>query len=155
MAFAAGYDVVVDRLDEELRTASRPTRELFGKVIAGICTRIPVLVKAGKSAGIERLIESGAWADGALALIELELPMWKVRRLVHEGDEWFCSLSRQPNLPVELDDSIDVSHEVLALAILRAFIEARLRNNLSPQRTVTAPDLSSVPANAICCDNFA
>jgi hypothetical protein len=154
MAVAADYDVIADRLDEELRTTPRPTRELFAKVVAGVCTRIPSLVKAGKSVGIERLIESGAWADSALALLELELPMWKVRRLVHESGEWFCSLSRQPNLPVELDDSIDVSHEVLALAILRAFIEARRRNNVSPLRAVTVPDLSSMPVGTICCDNF-
>jgi hypothetical protein len=121
MAFAADQEVLFDRLDDELRSASQPTPELFAKVIASVCTRIPVLASSGKTIGIGRLIESGAWTDSALALVEFELPMWKVRRLVYEDGEWFCSLSQQPNLPLELDDGVDASHDVLALAILRAF----------------------------------
>ena len=59
-----------------------------------------------------------AWNDAALALVELELPAWKLRRLVHENGKWHCSLSRHPNLPVALDDTATASHEVLPLAIL-------------------------------------
>ncbi len=81
--------------------------------------------------------------------------MWKVRRLVYEDGEWFCSLSQQPNLPLELDDSVDASHDVLALAILRAFVEARRKTSLIRQATSRVPELLSVPAGAICCDNFA
>jgi len=154
MAFPADQEVLFDRLDEELRFASQPAPELFAKVIASVCTRIPVLASSGKTIGIGRPIESGAWTDSALALVELELPMWKVRRLVYEDGEWFCSLSQQPNLPLELDDSVDASHDVLALAILRAF-EARRKTSLIRQATSRVPELLSVPAGAICCDNFA
>jgi hypothetical protein len=164
VTFADDYEALFDRLDDELRTASRPTSALLAKVIATICSRILVLNKSGKTAGIDRLIESGAWADSALALVELELPLWKVRRIAHEGGEWFCSLSRTPNLPVEFDDSVDTSHEVLAIAVLRALVEARRRMFLGQQ---TAPNvmqendaqdgtqLVAVPAGALCCDNFA
>jgi hypothetical protein len=157
MAFTADYEVLFDRLDEELRLASQPAPDLFAKVIVSVCTRIPVLAQSGKTAGIERLIDSGAWTDSALALVGLELPMWKVRRLVHEDGEWFCSLSRRPELPVELDDSVDASHDVLALALLRAFIEARRRTSPKDQTASTSrvPQLLSVAAGAICCDNFA
>jgi hypothetical protein len=72
------------------------------------CTRLP----AGKAARIDQLIDAGAWNDAALALIELELPAWKLRRLVYEDGEWLCSLSRQPNLPLALDDTADARHEV-------------------------------------------
>jgi hypothetical protein len=155
MAFAADYEVLFDRLDEELRFARRPAPDLFAKIVVSVCTRIPVLAQSGKTAGIERLIESGAWTDSALALVELELPMWKLRRLAYEGGEWFCALSRQPNLPLDLDDGVDASHDVLALAILRAFVEVRRKTSLAGQSTSRVSPLLSVPAGAICCDNFA
>jgi hypothetical protein len=79
-----------------------------------------------------------------------------VRRLVREDGEWFCSLTRQPNVPVALDDSADASHQALPLAILGAFLEARRR--MSAVRDAAVPIVPQVrPAYgcAICCDNFA
>ena len=124
MLFDPKYEPL-DALEEQLRRAHALTRDLISNVIASACTRFPVMKRAGKAAQIEQLIEAGAWDDAALALIELELPAWKLRRLVYEDGEWLCSLSRQPNLPVALDDTADASHEVLPLAILSAFVEAR------------------------------
>jgi len=95
--------------------------------------------RAGKAARIAQLIEAGAWDDAALALIELELPAWKLRRLVYEDGEWFCALSRQPNLPVALDDTVDASHEVLSLAILSAFVEARRRASAMRETSLQVP----------------
>ncbi len=57
MAFPADQEVLFDRLDEELRFASQPAPELFAKVIASVCTRIPVLASSGKTIGIGRPIE--------------------------------------------------------------------------------------------------
>jgi hypothetical protein len=105
------------------RHAHALTPDLISNVIADACTRLPAMKRAGKAARIDQLIETGAWDDAALALIELELPAWKLRRLVYEDGEWLCSLSKQPNLPVGLDDTADASHEVLTLAILSACIE--------------------------------
>src|SRR5271169_303681 len=158
MACTADYEVLADRLDDELRAAVRPSADLFAKIIASVCSRIAILTKSGKATGIDLLIETSAWTDSALALVELELPMWKVRRLIYESGEWFCSLSQQPNLPAELDDSVDTSHAVLALAILRAFVEVRRRSGLGRQTARTVPSVQQrlvVPAGAICCDNFA
>ena len=112
MAFAADYAVLLDRLDDELLAAPEAARAIFAKIISSACSRVPVLSKSGKTARMERLIESGAWTDAAMALIESEMPGWKLRRLVCENGEWFCSLSRQPSRPGDSDDSADASHLV-------------------------------------------
>jgi hypothetical protein len=91
-----------DRLTEQLRLSPvlKPDH-LISNVIVHACARIP----AEKAARIDQLIEAGAWSDAALALVELELPAWKLRRLVYEDGQWLCSLSKQPNLPAALDDT--------------------------------------------------
>ena len=110
MAFAADFEVLFDRLGDELRAAPIPRFDLFAKVIASVCTRIPVGGMPGKATRIGRLLEAGAWTEAALAVIERELPAWKLRRIVYENGEWLCSLTRQPNLPVGLDESVDAAH---------------------------------------------
>jgi len=146
----------LDRLTARLRLAPAITSDLIADVVADACTRVQVLHKAGKAACIDRLIEAAAWSDVALALIEIELPTWKLRRLIHDDGEWFCSLTQQPDLPVEFDDTADARHDVLALAILSAFIDARRR--ISGAREIgspTVPQVGPTAATAICCDNFA
>jgi hypothetical protein len=106
--------VAHDRLGDALRLAPALGPELFNKIIDRGGTRLRVLRQSGKAFRIDRLIEAGAWTEAALALIELEIPAWKVRRLVCENGEWLCSLSRQLNVPIELDDNVEASHEVLA-----------------------------------------
>ena len=155
MTFAADYVVLLDRLDEELQAAPEAARGVFAKIIGSACSRIPVLSKSGKTARIERLIESGAWTDAAMALVESEMPGWKVRRLVYENGEWFCSLSRQPNMPADLDDSADAAHEVLPLAILRAFVEARRRSKVATDAASGVLQLQPAAGGVLCCDNFA
>jgi hypothetical protein len=121
-------------------------------VIAQACPRLPALGSPAK-ANVSRLIASGAETDAALALLELELPQWKVRRLVWEDGEWFCSLSKQPWVPLGLDDLAEASHESLPIAILLALVEARS----TPPSTsaVAAPSVRWDSGHAICCDNFA
>ena len=146
----------LDRLTEQLRLAPALTCDLISTVMAEACTRLLVLRSAGKAVRIDRLIEAGAWNDAALTLIELELPAWKLRRLICEDGQWFCSLSKQPNLPVELDETADARHEVSALAILSAFVEARRMTSAARGiRSQTVPQIRSKSGRAICCDNFA
>jgi hypothetical protein len=150
------YEDRLDRLIEQLRLAPALTADLISNVIADACTRLPVLNKAGMATRINQLIEAGAWSDAALALIELELPVWKLRRLVYEDGEWFCSLSKQPNLPVALDDTADARHEVLPLAILSAFLEARRTTSAARETSSpTVPQVRPTSGIVICCDNFA
>jgi hypothetical protein len=146
----------LDRLSEQLRLAQTVTPDLVSAVVADACVRIPALNSTGTAAvRLRRLIESCAWIEAALAVIELELPQWKLRRLLHEDGQWFCSLSRQPNLPVELDDTADAVHEVLPLAILSAFIEARRHSAAAAQiRSRSVPRVRPSSGYAVCCDDF-
>jgi hypothetical protein len=146
----------LDRLMERLRLSPALDPDLISNVVADACIRLPMLNKAGKTTRLDQLIEARAWSDAALALIELELPAWKLRRLVYEDDEWFCSLSKQPNLPVAIDDTADARHEVLPLAILSAFVEACRRTSAAREiSSPTVPQVRPTSGYAVCCDNFA
>lgn len=149
------YDGHFEGLVDQLKSATELTPNLTRHVITNTCTRLPVLMNAGKASNIERLIEVGALCDAVLALIEIELPAWSVRQLVHENGEWFCSLTRQPNLPVALDDTADANHQALPLAILGAFLEARRRmSGTRESRSPTVPQVRPTSGYSICCDNF-
>jgi hypothetical protein len=151
MLFDPKHEKPLDALEERLRRAHAVTPDLISHVIANACTRLPAV----KATRIDQLIQVGAWGDATLALIELELPAWKLRRLVYEDGEWFCALSRQPNLPVALDDTVDASHEVLSLAILSAFVEARRRASAMRETSLqTVPPVRQSSGYAICCDNL-
>jgi hypothetical protein len=157
MAFAADHELLLDRLDEEVRQAPKPALHLFAKIIGSACRHVPIINRSKKAGRIERLIDAEAWTDCALALIELDLPGWHMRRLVYEGGEWMCSLSRRLSLPLEFDETIDASHEIPALAILRAFVEARRRGGavIRPRvmnSSVTA--FQAAPGEMLNCDNF-
>jgi hypothetical protein len=138
-----------DRLFDRLHEAPGVTADLISEAIGEPSRRLPVR--------IERLIESGAWTDTALALLELELPHWQLRRLAYDDGEWHCALSRQRELPDWLDDrSVESHHADLAMAILSAFADAR-RTSASAIRTSVpatprAVDPLYEPAG---CENFA
>src|ERR1700712_4008953 len=124
-------------LGERLRNADTVTADIMSDVIGQACRRFPSLGQNEKSRRLERLLESGAWTDAALALIDLELPQWQLRRIAYDEGEWHCALSRQRELPEWLDQSAEGRHADLALAILSAFVEAK---------RISAPaDRSSVP----------
>src|ERR1700675_3132620 len=124
-------------LDERLRDAQAVTSELIAEIIGETCRRFPAAGQTGKNARIERLIGSGACTDAALSLIDLELPLWQVRRIAYDEGEWYCALSRERELPDWLDSSIEARHADLALAVLGAFVEA--------QRVSTPASRPSVP----------
>jgi len=155
MLFNPKHQDHLERLANRLRVAPALTSDLITDVVANACTRIPVLSKAGKTVRINQLIAAGAWSDAALALIELELPAWKLRRLLYEDSEWLCSLSREPKLPLALDDTADARHEVLPLALLSAFVEARRRTgDVRETSSSTVPSVRLTPGLVVCCDNF-
>jgi len=92
-----------------------------------------------KTVRLAQLIESRAWTDAALALIDLELPFWQVRRLAYDDGEWYCALSRERELPDWLDQSIEARHADLSLAILSAFVEARRVS--TPESRTSVPEV--------------
>jgi len=144
----------VDRLADQLRLTPAPTAQLVKSIIANACIRLPAMPGRNNAERLTALIEAGAWADAALAVIELELPRWKLRRLAYEDGEWICSLSRQPELPIEVDDTADGYHASAALAIWTAFLEARRRTAEGEGRTVAVPRVRARSGLAVCCDNF-
>jgi hypothetical protein len=116
----------------------------------------PPVRRTERTARIERLIKSDAWTDAALALIELELPQWQVRRIVYDDGEWHCALSRQRELPEWLDQSIEASHADLPLAILSVFVDAQRVSAPSVRTSVpTVPRGAHLLYEPVCCDNFA
>jgi hypothetical protein len=86
-------------------------------------------------------------------LIELELPQWTLRRLICDDGEWLCLLSKQPWLPLGLDEHVEASHEILSLALLIAFVDAR-RAAASAARPTTVPQLRSTADCVVSCDNY-
>jgi hypothetical protein len=144
-----------DQLDHRLHDADAMTADLISDVIGKTCRRFPSMAGTEKVAEVERLIESGAWTDAALALIELELPQWQLRRLAYDEGEWHCALSRQRELPEWLDQSIEARHTDLPLAILSAFVNARRHTAPSSKTSVPAvPRTTSPLYEPVCCDNF-
>jgi hypothetical protein len=142
-------------LNDRLREAHAVTGDLMSQVIAEMCRRFPSVGQSEKTARIEQLIQSGAWTDAALALIDLEMPQWQVRRIAYDEGEWYCALSRERELPDWLDRSIEARHADLPLAILSTFVEV--------QRIATPRSRTSVPTvrrdvnplyEPVCCDNF-
>jgi hypothetical protein len=142
-------------LGDRLRDAQAVTEELMSDVIGQACRRFPSLGQTEKTARIEQLVQSGAWTDAALAVIDLELPLWQIRRIAYDEGEWYCALSRQRELPDWLDQSIESRHADLALAILSAFVDAQ--GATSPSSRTSVPTVRR-DANAtyepILCDNF-
>jgi len=146
LAFSKHHDLRA--LDERLRDAPEVTAELVSEILAKI--RRPLSAER-----IERLVRSEAWTDAALALIDLELPQWQVRRIAYDGGEWHCALSRQRELPDWLDQPIEARHADLPLALLSAFVDARF--SPAPSNRTSVP-LVPRAVNALCepmlIDNF-
>ncbi|MGZ5811958.1 MAG: hypothetical protein ACXWKA_20110 [Xanthobacteraceae bacterium] len=148
----------LDLLAKRLRNAPAMSTDLFSEIVADVCMLRSNMNSPEAARRVDQLAAAGAWCEAALALIEIELPAWKLRRAVYEDGEWHCSLSMQPNLPIEFDETTEASHEVLALAILSAFVEVR-RQELTPPTTTRAVSTDAASSVAtgytVCCDNFA
>ena len=138
-----------DGLDDRLRDAAAVTAGLMSEVVGTASRRLPPR--------IVRLVEAGAWTDAALALLELELPQWQLRRLAYDEGEWHCALSRQRELPEWLDDrSVESHHADLSLAILSAFVDAQRKSAPRGLTSVPAAPRAANPLyEPVCCDNFA
>ncbi|GAA0004290.1 MULTISPECIES: hypothetical protein [Bradyrhizobium] len=142
-------------LSQRLHAAPAMTRPLMHDVIDYACRRIPSLGQNERTTRVMRLIDAEAWADAALALIELELPLWQVRRIAYDEGEWHCALSRERELPDWLDAAVEARHADLALALLSAFVEVRaLAVDVSRP---SVPSVRPVPDplyEPVACDNF-
>jgi hypothetical protein len=154
MSLKAKHLASLEALDSALHYAQGPTVDLFAEIIGGACSRIPLLAKAEAFDRLMYLAKIGAWTEAAFALIALELPLWRVRRLVYEDGEWLCSLSHQPNLPIALDECAEATHEVLPLTILSGFVEACRRRAAMQVSVSTVPRIQPWPEHVVCCENY-
>lgn len=142
--------------DEKLRDAPAITAKLLSDVIDETGRRVAPVRWAKNAERIAALMRSGAWTDAVLALIEVGLPQWQIRRIVYDAGEWRCALSRQRELPDWLDQSVESSHADLALAMLGAFVDAARISERSNRTSVPyAPHTTSPLYTPLCCDNFA
>ena len=141
-------------LSDRLHDANAVTPQLMSDLVATACRRFPSIGPSETTARIKDLIQLRAWTDAALALIDLELPFWKVRRIAYDEGEWYCALSRERELPDWLDRSVEARHADLALAILCAFLEARWINAPPVQTSVPVVTPSDVLFERVNPDHF-
>lgn len=128
--------------ERQVEHADRATPNIFGAVVA-TSDRVQLLKRQGKTGRLERLVTDGAWTEAALELMSLGAPEWTLGRLCRIDGEWLCTLTRHPDVPDWLDDSIERTHGSLHLALLGAVLEAlRLRDAVGPAaRQPSRPDL--------------
>ena len=155
MPFDPQREAHLRELQAHIQRAQTLTPVLAAEVITRACPRLQARHPTAK-AKLVRLIESGAFADAMLSLLELELPQWKLRRIVCKDGVWYCSMSKQLGLPADLDDMAEAQHESMPLAILGAFIEAgRHSRSASEGQRQSVPPVRLTQGYALCCDNFA
>jgi hypothetical protein len=142
-------------LGEPLRSAHAVTRSLILDIIDKACRRFPSLGQSERSMRLTHLIDAEAWADAALALIELELPLWQVRRIAYDDGEWYCALSRERELPDWLDSAVEARHSDLALALLSAFAETQVLTAEASRPSVPSVHPVADPLHEpVSCDHF-
>jgi hypothetical protein len=142
-------------LSDHLRNAPAMTRPLMLDIIEKACRRFPSLGQSERTARVMRLIDAEAWADAALALMELELPLWQVRRIAYDEGEWYCALSRERELPDWLDAAVEARHADLALALLSAFVEVQASAADMPRPSVPSVRPALEPLyEPVACDHF-
>ncbi|WP_426420090.1 hypothetical protein [Bradyrhizobium genosp. A] len=142
-------------LGDRLRNAQVMTRPLMLEIVDKACRRFPSFGQSERTARAMRLINAEAWTDAALALMELELPLWQVRRIAYDEGEWHCALSRKRELPDWLDAAVEGCHGDLAIALLSAFVEVQILAAEASRPSVPnvrpAPDPLHEP---VACENF-
>jgi hypothetical protein len=157
MLFVANQNEQIRALQAQLRRAQAVTPALMASVLALLGERYSAPPYLAKARRVDALFQAEAWTDAALTLLDLALPQWKLRRIVYDDGEWHCCLGKQWPLPEWLDDTVEVGHAVLPLAILDALIEARiLALRCAAANTPSVPPVP-LPCDTeyMCCDNFA
>lgn len=144
------------KLAGQVSAADEATPELFSGIVVATARRPWAPGEAAKATRLHDLIEAGALTQAALSLIELELPLWKLRRIAYDEGEWHCAMSRQRELPQWLDQAVEARHASLTLAILSAYIETIGQVALS--REPSRPSVTQASAERyepLYCENFA
>jgi hypothetical protein len=152
MLFDPKHDERLANLEERLHSANAVTSGLMSDAIAIACVRFGALGPATK-VKVKWLIQAGAWTDVTIGLLELELPQWRLRRLVYDEGKWLCSLSKQSGSPLGCDEVAEASHESLPLAILIALFHARRSSAGGTSDIATEPLFRPLQSNPASYDN--
>jgi hypothetical protein len=140
----------------QVSAADEATSELFSEIVVATARRLWAPGEAAKATQLHDLIEAGALTQAALSLIELELPLWKLRRIAYDEGEWHCAMSRQRELPEWLDQAVETRHASLTLAILGAYIETVGQIELSRESSrPSVPQTRAEQYEPLYCENFA
>ena len=136
-----------------ISAADEATPELLSGIVAETVRRLSA---PGDAAQLHQLIEAGALTEAAFAVIQLELPLWQIRRITYDEGEWYCAMSRQRELPEWLDEAIETTHASLTLAIVSVYIETlrQIEASREPSRP-SVPQTRGDQFKPVCCDNFA
>jgi hypothetical protein len=132
--------------------ADEATPELFSEIVAKTARRL----SAPGTAQLDQLIEASALTEAAFALVNLELPLWQIRRITYDEGEWHCAMSRQRELPEWLDQAVETSHANFTLAIVSVYIETlrQIEASREPSRP-SVPQTRADQFEPVCCENFA
>ncbi|MDB5618315.1 hypothetical protein [Tardiphaga sp.] len=135
--------------------STTPTTALFTELLATACEGGEPMHQVVAVTRLKVLIAARAWNDAALALVALQLPNWRVRRLVYDDGEWYCALSSRSAMPEWLDTPTEAHHPCMALAIVSALLAATA--DLAPSHLTSAPasPLGDAEFQPVLCDNFA
>jgi hypothetical protein len=143
-------------LARQIGAADEATPQLFSEIVVATARRLSAPGEAAKAVQLHDLIEAGALTQAAISLIDLELPLWKLRRIAYDEGEWHCAMSRQRELPEWLDQAIEAKHASLTLAILRAYVETvgQIESAREPGRP-SVPQTRVEQYEPLYCENFA
>ena len=140
--------------DRAFPPSATPTTALFNRLLADACRRGDPMRQAVPVACLKRLIAARAWTDAAQALLALQRPDWKIRRLEIDDGEWHCTLSRAPAMPEWLDATIEAHHPNMALAIVSAMQAASVEPAPSHLTAVAAAPTGDAEFDPMLCENF-
>jgi hypothetical protein len=144
------------KLAEQVSDADEATPELFSEIVVATARRLWTPGEAANAVQLHDLIEAGALTQAALRLMEIELPLWKLRRIAYDEGEWHCAMSRLRELPEWLDQAVEARHASLTLAILGAYIETA--GQIEASRELSRPSVPQARAaqyEPLYCENFA
>jgi hypothetical protein len=143
-------------LAAQVSAADEATTQLFSEIVVATARRLWAPGEAAKATQLHDLIEAGALTQAALSLIDLELPLWKLRRIAYDEGEWHCAMSRRRELPEWLDQAVEARHASLTLAILGAYIETVGQTELSREpRRPAVPQTRAEQYEPLYRENFA
>ena len=140
----------------QVSAADEATPELFSEIVVATARRIWTPGETANAVQLHDLIEAGALTQAALRLIELELPLWRLRRIAYDEGEWHCAMSRQRELPEWLDQAVETRHSSLTLAILSAYVETagQVEASREPGRP-SVPQARAEQYEPLYCENYA